>query len=193
MIAFCFGAFLEGCAGFGAPVAITAALMIGLGFAPLEAATLALLGNTAPVAFGSLGIPLVTLNQVTGLDLHALSAMTGRELPLFSAMIPFWLIAVQSGWRGMRGVWPACLVTGVSFAATQFAVSNLHGPWLVDLASALVSMAALLTLLRFWQPAGSAPPPRVRVARPAAGTATCAPGSPGFASPSSSSSGACPR
>jgi lactate permease len=152
LIAFCFGSFIEGCAGFGAPVAITGALMIGLGFAPLESAVLALIGNTAPVAFGSLGIPLVTLSKVTGLDLLALSAMTGRELSLFSAIIPFWLIAVQSGWRGMLGVWPACLVTGVSFAITQLIVSNWHGPWLVALASSLVSMASLLILLRFWQP-----------------------------------------
>lgn len=152
LIAYCFGAFIEGAAGFGAPVAITGALMIGLGFRPLEAACLALIGNTAPVAFGSLGIPLVTLSKVTGLDLLALSAMTGRQLPLFSFIIPFWLIAVQAGWRGMLGVWPACLVTGASFAATQFLVSNLHGPWLVDLAASLVSMTALVLLLRVWQP-----------------------------------------
>jgi lactate permease len=152
LIAYCFGAFIEGAAGFGAPVAITGALMIGLGFRPLEAACLALIGNTAPVAFGSLGIPLVTLSKVTGLDLLALSAMTGRQLPLFSMIIPFWLIAVQAGWRGMLQVWPACLVTGASFATTQFLVSNLHGPWLVDLAASLVSMTSLVLLLRVWQP-----------------------------------------
>ncbi len=152
LIAFSFGAFIEGCAGFGAPVAITGALLIGLGFPPLEAAVLVLIGNTAPVAFGSLGIPITTLNQVTGLDLHALSATVGRQLPLFSLIVPFWLIAVQAGWRGMLQVWPACLASGASFAATQFLVSNFHGPWLVDLASALVSMGALVLLLRFWQP-----------------------------------------
>ena len=115
LIAYCFGAFIEGSAGFGAPVAITGALMVGLGFPPLEAAVLALIGNTAPVAFGSIGIPLVTLSSVTGLDLHLLSAMTGRQLPIFSALIPFWLVTVQAGWRGMLGVWPACLVTGATF------------------------------------------------------------------------------
>lgn len=152
LIAFSFGAFIEGSAGFGAPVAITGALLIGLGFRPLEAAKLALIGNTAPVAFGSLGIPLVTLNKVTGLDLFELSAMVGRQLPPFSLIVPFWLIAAQVGWRGMLQVWPACLATGASFAVVQFLVSNYHGPWLVDLASSLTSMAALMVLLRFWQP-----------------------------------------
>ncbi len=152
MIAFSFGAFIEGAAGFGAPVAICAAMLIGLGFRPLQAAVLALIGNTAPVAFGSLGIPIISLAQVTGLPLGELSAMAGRQLPVFSLMIPFWLIAVLAGWRGMREVWPACLTAGVSFAATQFAMSNFHGPWLVDTASALVSLGALLVLGRCWQP-----------------------------------------
>ena len=107
---------------------------------------------TAPVAFGSVGIPIITLNKVTGLDLHALSAMVGRQLPIFSLLVPFWLIAVQAGWRGMLQVWPACFVTGFTFAITQFFVSNYHGPWLVDLASALVSMASLVLLLRVWRP-----------------------------------------
>ncbi len=156
LIAFSFGAFIEGCAGFGAPVAITGAMLIGLGFKPLEAAKLALIGNTAPVAFGSLGIPITTLNTVTGLDLSALSAMVGRQLPIFSVLIPFWLIAAMSGWRGMIEVWPACLACGLSFAVTQFAVSNLHGPWLVDLASAIVSMLTLVALLRVWKPRTSA-------------------------------------
>ncbi len=153
LIAFGFGAFIEGAAGFGTPVAITGALLIGLGFRPLEAAKLALIGNTAPVAFGAIGIPLVTLNQVTGLDLHALSAMVGRQLPLFSIIVPFWLIVAQAGWQGMLGVWPACLVTGISFGATQFIISNYHGPWLASVASAVVSMAALTILMRCWQPA----------------------------------------
>ncbi len=152
LIAFSFGAFIEGCAGFGAPVAITAALLIGLGFKPLEAAGLALIGNTAPVAFGSLGIPLIALNKATGLELQSLSAMVGRQLPPFSFLIPFWLITVQAGWRGMLEVWPACFVTGLSFALTQFVVSNYHGPMLVDLASSLVSMGALLLLLKVWRP-----------------------------------------
>src|SRR5512133_1150396 len=127
LIAFSFGAFIEGAAGFGAPVAISGALMIGLGFKPLEAAKLALIGNTAPVAFGSLGIPLVTLAPLTGLDLQQLSAMVGRQLPFFSVIVPFWLVAAQVGWRGMVGVWPACLVAGVSFGGMQFLMSNLHG------------------------------------------------------------------
>ncbi len=152
LIAFSFGAFIEGAAGFGAPVAITGALMIGLGFKPLEAAKLALIGNTAPVAFGSLGTPLTTLADITGLDLMSLSAMVGRQLPPFSLLVPFWLIAAQVGWRGMLGVWPACLVTGLSFGVTQFAVSNFHGPWLVDIVSAVAAMASLVAFMRFWKP-----------------------------------------
>src|SRR3954470_3472844 len=138
LIAFSFGAFIEGAAGFGTPVAISAAMLIGLGFRPLTAATLALIGNTAPVAFGALGIPIISLAQVTGLPLLELSAMVGRQLPFFSLLIPFWLVAVLAGWRGMLGVWPACLVSGVSFGLVQFLVSNYHGPWLVDIAGALV-------------------------------------------------------
>lgn len=155
LIAFCFGAFIEGCAGFGAPVAISGAMLIGLGFKPLEAAKLALIGNTAPVAFGSVGIPLTTLASVTGLDVMALSAMAGRQLPVFSLIVPFWLIAAQWGWRGMVQVWPACLVCGLSFGITQFAVSNYHGPWLVDIVSAVIAMAALVVFLRFWRPRDS--------------------------------------
>ena len=152
LIAFAFGAFIEGCAGFGAPVAITGAMMIGLGFKPLEAAKLALIGNTAPVAFGSLGIPLTTLADVTGLDVRALSSVVGFHLTIFSIIVPFWLVAAQAGWRGMIEVWPACLVCGVSFGVVQFLVSNYHGPWLVDIAAALVAMAAMVLLLRFWKP-----------------------------------------
>lgn len=153
LIAFSFGAFIEGAAGFGAPVAISGALMIGLGFRPLEAAKLALIGNTAPVAFGSLGIPLVTLAPLTGLDLLQLSAMVGRQLPFFSLLVPFWLVAAQAGWRGMVAVWPACLTAGASFGLVQFLMSNYHGPWLVDIVSAAASMLALVILMRFWQPA----------------------------------------
>ncbi len=152
LIAFAFGAFIEGAAGFGAPVAISGALMIGLGFKPLEAAKLALIGNTAPVAFGSLGIPLVTLAPLTGLDLLDLSAMVGRQLPFFSLIVPFWLVAAQVGWRGMVAVWPACLTAGASFGIMQFVMSNFHGPWLVDIVSAAVAMLALVVLMRFWQP-----------------------------------------
>jgi len=152
MIAFCFGAFIEGAAGFGAPVAITGALMIGLGFKPLEAAKLALIGNTAPVAFGSLGIPLTTMADITGLDLMKLSAMVGRQLPVFSLLVPFWLVAAQVGWRGMLAVWPACFVTGASFAVMQFLMSNYHGPWLVDIVSAVVAMASLVLFMKVWKP-----------------------------------------
>jgi lactate permease len=152
LIAFAFGAFIEGCAGFGAPVAITGAMLIGLGFKPLEAAKLALIGNTAPVAFGSLGIPLTTLADVTGMDVHVLSAIVGVHLTIFSFIVPFWLVAAQVGWRGMIEVWPACLVCGGSFGLVQFAVSNFHGPWLVDIAAGLVSLVSMVILLRFWKP-----------------------------------------
>ncbi len=152
LIAFSFGAFIEGAAGFGTPVAISGAMLIGLGFRPLEAAGLALIGNTAPVAFGALGTPIIALNAVTHLPLEQLSAMVGRQLPFFSVIVPFWLIVVMAGWKGMREVWPACLTAGGSFAITQFLVSNYHGPWLVDIAGAIVSMSSLLILLRFWQP-----------------------------------------
>ena len=152
LIAFCFGAFVEGCAGFGAPVAISGAMLIGLGFKPLDAAKLALIGNTAPVAFGSVGIPITTLARVTDLPVEALSAMVGRQLPFFSLIVPFWLVAAQVGTKGMRQVWPACLVCGASFGITQWAVSNFHGPWLVDIVAALASMLSLVVLLRFWKP-----------------------------------------
>ncbi|HVU35398.1 MAG TPA: L-lactate permease [Opitutaceae bacterium] len=152
LIAFSFGAFIEGAAGFGAPIAISGALLIGLGFRPLEAAKLSLIGNTAPVAFGSLGIPLVTLAQVTGLDLSQLSAMVGRQLPLFSLIVPFWLVAAQVGWRRMIEVWPACLVAGASFGVTQCLISNLHGPWLAGLVSGAVSLASLVAFMRVWSP-----------------------------------------
>jgi len=152
LIAFSFGAFIEGAAGFGTPVAISAALLVGLGFRPLQAAGLALLGNTAPVAYGALGTPLIALAKVTELDLGLLSAMVGRQLPVFSLIVPFWLVIVMAGWRGMLEVWPACLVAGGSFAVSQFVVSNFHGPWLVDVISAVVSMISLVVLLRFWHP-----------------------------------------
>ena len=152
LIAFSFGAFIEGAAGFGAPVAISGALMIGLGFRPLEAAKLALIGNTAPVAFGSLGTPLVTLAPLTGLDLLDLSAMVGRQLPFFSLLVPFWLVAAQAGWRGMVAVWPACLVAGASFGLVQYLVSNFHGPWLVDIIAGAASMFAVVILMHFWRP-----------------------------------------
>ena len=170
LIAFSFGAFIEGAAGFGTPVAITGALLIGLGFRPLEAAKLALIGNTAPVAYGALGTPLITLARITDLDLMQLSAMVGRQLPFFSLIVPFWLIAAQVGWRGMTAVWPACLVTGASFGLTQFLVSNFIGPMLVDIISAAVSIFALVVLMQFWRPADeqASPPHPVGTAPPIA-------------------------
>ena len=174
MLAFCFGAFIEGAAGFGAPVAISGALMIGLGFKPLEAAKLALIGNTAPVAFGSLGIPLTTLAPLTGLDVLSLSAMVGRQLPFFSLIVPFWLVAAQVGWRGMVGVWPACLVAGGTFGTLQFLMSNFHGPWLVDIVSAAVAMVAVVVLMRFWQPREISVNP-ASAASPATGTTATGP------------------
>lgn len=152
LIAFSFGAFIEGAAGFGTPVAISAAMLIGLGFKPLPAAGLALIGNTAPVAFGALGAPIIVLARVTDLPLASLSMMVGRQLPLFSLIVPFWLIWTMTGWRGMLEVWPACLAAGLSFGIMQFVISNYHGPWLVDVISAIVSIVTLVALLRFWQP-----------------------------------------
>jgi lactate permease len=152
LIAFSFGAFVEGAAGFGTPVAISAALMMGAGFRPLYAAGLALLANTAPVAFGALGTPILTLANVTGLDALRLSAMAGRQLPLFSLIVPIWLVWVMAGWRGALGVWPALLVCGGSFAGVQFLVANYHGPWLVDVAGGLISLLSLALFLRVWRP-----------------------------------------
>ncbi|MBB4092896.1 L-lactate permease [Brucella pecoris] len=151
-IAFSFGAFFEGAAGFGTPVAVTAAMLMGLGFAPLPAAGLSLIANTAPVAFGALGTPVIALSAVTGIDLLQLSGMIGRQLPLFSVIVPFWLIWAFAGRRGMLEVWPALLVAGVAFAIPQYLVSNFHGPWLVDVVAAICSMAALAGFLRIWQP-----------------------------------------
>ena len=153
LIAFCFGAFIEGAAGFGTPVAISAAMLIGLGFKPRTAAGLALIGNTAPVAFGSLGIPILTLAKVTGLPAGTLGAMVGRQLPIFALVVPFWLIWVMCGRKRMLEVWPACLSAGLSFALVQFAVSNYFGPSLVDIAASVASILSVMILLRFWRPA----------------------------------------
>jgi lactate permease len=152
LIAFSFGAFLEGAAGFGTPVAISAALLIGLRFTPRYAAGLALLANTSPVAFGALGTPILTLAKVSGLDVLQLSQMAGRQLPLFSLLIPAWLVVVMSGWRGLVGAWPAVLVCGGSFATIQFVTSNYVGPELVDVAGGLGSLVCLTLFLRVWQP-----------------------------------------
>ena len=152
-IAFSLGAFFEGAAGFGTPVAVTAAMLIGLGFSPLSASGLSLIANTAPVAFGALGTPVIALAAVTGLDLHELTAMVGRQLAPFSIIVPFWLIWAFAGWRKMLEVWPPILVAGVSFAIPQYLVSNYHGPWLVNVVAAISSMICLALFLKVWQPA----------------------------------------
>lgn len=154
LIAFSFGTFVEGAAGFGTPVAICSALMIGLGFSPLYAAGLALIANTSPVAFGALGTPILTLAQVAGIDEMLLSQMAGRQLPLFSLIVPAWLVATMSGWRGVIGCWPAIVVCGGSFAGLQFLTANLHGPTLVDVIGGLGSLVCLALFLRIWQPRG---------------------------------------
>ena len=151
-VAFCLGAFFEGAAGFGTPVAVTAAMLMGLGFAPLAASGLSLIANTAPVAFGALGAPIIALAAVTGLDLHELSAMVGRQLPFFSVIVPFWLIVAFAGLRRTFEIWPPILVAGLSFAIPQYLVSNFHGPWLVDVVSAIVSMVSLALFLKVWRP-----------------------------------------
>ena len=155
LIAFCFGAFLEGAAGFGAPVAITAALLAATGFPALEAACIALIANTAPVAFGALGTPILTLAKVTGLDEQAISALAGRQLPFFSLVVPAWMVMAMSGWRGLVGVWPVVLVCGVSFASIQFLIANYVGPSLVDVVGGIVSLASVAVFLKFWQPTTS--------------------------------------
>ncbi|GLC93084.1 L-lactate permease [Cupriavidus sp. TA19] len=152
LIGFAFGAFLEGAAGFGAPVAITAALLVGLGFNPLYAAGLCLIANTAPVAFGAMGIPIIVAGQVTGIDPFLIGAMAGRQLPLLSLLVPFWLVFMMDGAKGVRETWPAALVCGGSFAVTQYFTSNHIGPELPDITSALVSLVSLAAFLKVWQP-----------------------------------------
>src|SRR3954463_10795680 len=153
LIAFSFGAFFEGASGFGMPVAVTAAILIGLGFSPLAASGLSLIANTAPVAYGALGTPLAGLARVTGLAPYLLGAMVGRQLPFFSLIVPAWLIWAFAGWRGMVQVWPAILVTGVSLAVPQYLISNFINPWIVDIGASLISMACLILFLRVWHPA----------------------------------------
>jgi lactate permease len=152
LVAFSFGAFIEGASGFGTPVAICSALLIGLGFTPLYSAGLSLIANTAPVAFGAIGTPILTLSAVTGIPAHTLGIMAGRQLPFISLIIPAWLVVTMSGWRGLRGAWPAVLVCGGTFAVVQFAWSNFVGVELVDIAGALASIAALALFSRVWQP-----------------------------------------
>jgi lactate permease len=152
LIAFSFGAFFEGASGFGTPVAITGAVLIGLGFSPLAASGLSLIANTAPVAYGALGTPIAGLAQVTGLDPYILGAMVGRQLPVFSLIVPFWVVWAFAGWKGMKDVWPAILVTGLSFAIPQFLISNYINPWIVDIGASLISMGCLILFLKVWQP-----------------------------------------
>jgi len=152
LIAFSFGAFFEGASGFGTPVAITGSVLIGLGFSPLAASGLSLIANTAPVAYGALGTPIQGLATVTGLDPYVLGAMVGRQLPVFSLIVPFWVVWAFAGWRGMKEIWPAILVTGVTFAVPQFVISNYINPWIVDIGASLISMGCLILFLRVWQP-----------------------------------------
>lgn len=152
LVGFSFGAFLEGAAGFGAPVAITAALLVGMGFNPLYAAGLCLIANTAPVAFGAMGIPIIVAGQVSGLDAYNIGQIAGRQLPILSIIVPFWLVAMMDGIRGIKQTYPALLVAGVSFAVTQFITANFIGPELPDVTSALVSLICLSLFLKKWQP-----------------------------------------
>ncbi len=182
LIAFSFGAFFEGASGFGTPVAVTGAILIGLGFSPLAASGLSLIANTAPVAYGALGTPIAGLASVTGIDPFLLGAMVGRQLPFFSLIVPFWVVWAFAGWKGMKDVWPAILVTGVTFAVPQYLISNFINPWIVDIGASLISMACLILFLKVWQPkviwtsaalrskdesAGTmAPPKPVKIANP---------------------------
>ena len=152
LISFAFGAFFEGASGFGTPVAVTAAILIGLGFSPLAASGLSLIANTAPVAYGALGTPIAGLASVTGLDPYLLGAMVGRQLPFFALIVPAWLICAFAGWRGMVQIWPAIVVCGVSFAIPQYLISNFINPWIVDIGASLICMACLIGFFRIWQP-----------------------------------------
>ncbi len=152
LIAFSFGAFFEGASGFGTPVAVTAALLIGLGFKPLQASGLSLIANTAPVAYGALGTPIIALAAVTGFSEFTLGAQVGRILPFFSVLVPFWLVWAYAGYKGMKEIWPAIAVAGVTFAIPQFLISNLHGPWLTDIGAAIISMVCLILFLKIWHP-----------------------------------------
>ncbi len=153
LVAFCLGAFFEGAAGFGTPVAVTAAILMGLGFPPLTAAATSLIANTAPVPFAALGTPLIALQGVTGLELGSLTVTTARQLTPFTLLIPFWIVAVMAGWRKMLEVWPALLLSGVCYAALQLAVASLHGPWLVNLLASSITLGVMWLFLKRWQPA----------------------------------------
>ncbi|GJD90552.1 Glycolate permease GlcA [Methylobacterium hispanicum] len=183
LVAFAFGAFFEGAGGFGTPVAVTGAILIGLGFSPLAASGLSLIANTAPVAYGALGAPIQGLASVTGYDPYVLGAMIGRQLPFFSVIVPFWLIWVFAGFRGMIKIWPPILVCGASFAAAQFLISNYVNPWIVDIGASLVSMGALVLFLKFWQPKEIWASPALRGNDPSIGYGTPRPASLGAAVP----------
>jgi lactate permease len=176
LVAFSFGAFIEGAAGFGTPVAITAALLMGLGFTPLYSAGLSLIANTAPVAYGAIGTPILTLGAVTGISPMLLSAMAGRQLPIVSLIVPAWLVVTMSGWKGLRGVWPAVLVSGGSFAIVQFWWSNYVGPELVDIVGGLVSLGCLALFCTWWRPAEAWEFPDAPAGERPAGTADVASG-----------------
>ncbi len=152
LVGFAFGTFLEGAAGFGAPVAITAALLVGLGFKPLYAAGLCLIVNTAPVAFGAMGIPIIVAGQVSGVDTHEISQMVGRQLPFMVPIVLFWIMGIMDGWRGIKETWPAVIVAGGSFSLAQYLTSNFVGPELPDITAAIASLISLTVLLKFWQP-----------------------------------------
>ena len=152
LVAFCFGAFLEGAAGFGAPVAITAGMLVGLGFEAVYAASICLLANSAPVAFGAIGIAVITAGHIANIDPNVLSRMIGHQLPFIAFIIPLWLVVIIAGWRGAREVWPAILVTGFSYAITMFLTASYLGPTLPDIFASMVSLICLVTLLSFWRP-----------------------------------------
>ena len=178
LIAFAFGAFFEGASGFGTPVAVTGAILIGLGFSPLAASGLSLIANTAPVAYGALGTPIAGLASVTGIDPYLLGAMVGRQLPFFSLIVPFWLIWVFAGWKGMKEIWPAILVTGVSFAVPQYLISNFVNPWIVDIGASLISMACLIGFLKIWKPKTVWTSPKLRTRDDSAATMPAQPAAP---------------
>ncbi|WP_291373522.1 lactate permease LctP family transporter, partial [Acinetobacter sp. UBA6720] len=152
LVGFAFGTFLEGAAGFGAPVAITAALLVGLGFKPLYAAGLCLIVNTAPVAFGAMGIPIIVAGQVSGVDTMEISQMVGRQLPFMVPIVLFWIMAIMDGWRGVKETWPAVVVGAGSFAIAQYLTSNFVGPELPDITAAIASLVSLTILFKYWQP-----------------------------------------
>jgi len=170
LIAFAFGAFFEGAAGFGTPVAVTGTILMGLGFSPLAAAGLSLIANTAPVAFGALGTPIVGLSAATGIDVFPLGAMVGRQLPLFSVIVPFWLVWAFAGWRAAKEIWPAAIVCGLTFGIAQFAISNYINSYLAAIGAAVTCLVCLRGLLYVWQPATIWTSPALRIKDDSAST-----------------------